>query len=100
MHEDNENPSRGKRVHPYRESAPSGIPQEIAVSPLRPSEVAMVEEAKTAVEKQLQVIKKKRKNPFPGVDLATAVVMSEVLGKPKALRRDGNTDDCPSSLDL
>lgn len=115
VNEDNEEPPKGKRVHPYLESAPFGkkgaaynhpyaepsdIPQETVVSTLRPSEAAMVEEAKTAVEKQLQVIKKKRKNPFSDVDLVTAVVMSEVLGKPKALRRDENAVDCRSSLDL
>ena len=87
---------RGKKFdHPY--AAPSGASGEIKlpvqkvmpeIPPLRPTERAEAEDKIAAAEKQLQVIKKKRNDPFYGKDLVKAVVMSEILDKPKALRRD------------
>ena len=86
----------GKKFdHPY--AAPSGASGEIKIPVqkvmpeiplLRPTERAAAEDKIVAAEKQLQVIKKKRNDPFYGKDLVKAVVMSEILDKPKALRRD------------
>ncbi|MGM9566676.1 MAG: hypothetical protein ACI3W6_00635 [Clostridia bacterium] len=90
-----EKPRRKKAFsHPY--APPTEVSREVnipaavlsEIPPLQPTERAAVEEMKETVEKQLKVIKKKRNNPFSGSDLVTAVVMSEILGKPKALRRD------------
>lgn len=87
---------RGKNFgHPY--AAPVGASGEInipvqavipEIPPLRPTERAAAEDKIAAAEKQLQVIKKKKNDPFDGKDLVKAVVMSEILDKPKALRRD------------
>ena len=87
---------RGKNFgHPY--AAPAGASGEInipvqavipEIPPLRPTERAAAEDKIAAAEKQLQVIKKKKNDPFDGKDLVKAVVMSEILDKPKALRRD------------
>ena len=86
---------RGKNFgHPY--AAPAGASGEINIPvqavipeiPLRPTERAAAEDKIAAAENQLQVIKKKKNDPFDGKDLVKAVVMSEILDKPKALRRD------------
>ena len=87
---------RGKNFgHPYAASAGASgeinIPVQAVVPeipPLRPTERAAAEDKIAAAEKQLQVIKKKKNDPFDGKDLVRAVVMSEILDKPKALRRD------------
>ena len=86
----------GKKFdHPY--TAPSDASGEIKIPVqtvlpeiplLRPTERAAAKDKIAAAEKQLQVIKKKKNDPFDGKDLVRAVVMSEILDKPKALRRD------------
>ena len=90
-----EEPRRKKAFsHPY--APPTEVPRDVniptavlsEIPPLRPTERAAEEDTKEAAEKQLKVIKKKRNNPFSGDDLVTAVVMSEILGTPTALRRD------------
>lgn len=99
-----EEPAGEPRPRSFREAATKGaelvreakagkpvltnIPSEIEVPPLRPATIAKIEEAGEAVEERIRVIKRRRNDNLSGDDLVKAVVMAEVLDKPKALRQE------------